>query len=254
MTNFGLAILLPTLAGLSTSIGSLLSLVFKTPGNKFMSFTLGFSAGLMLLVSFVELLAKGIEAAGFLCANVAFFAGMGVMFLIDVLIPHSFVGEECDALHPGSDQKRLLRTGMFVALGLGIHNFPEGMATFVGTLSNPHLGYSLAAAIAIHNIPEGIAVAACMYAATGSRAKAFWWSTLSGVAEPVGALLAAAVLFPILNEFVLSIVLASVAGIMVYIALDELLPASRKFGHEHLSIFGAMLGMLVMAASLQLLR
>ncbi len=252
MSDFGFAILLTTLAGLSTSIGSLISLAFRQPGPRFMSATLGFSAGVMILVSFVELLGRSIENSSFLAALVAFFGGMVLMFLIDVLVPHSFGAE----VHEGVGQRdtKLLRTGIFVALGLGIHNFPEGMATFVAALASPQLGIALAVAIAIHNIPEGIAVAAPIYAATGSRTKAFVWSSLSGLAEPVGALIAAAVLMPILNDQVLATVLAVVAGIMVYIALDELLPASREFGHEHLSIAGVMAGMLTMALSLYLLR
>ena len=142
---------------------------------------------------------------------------------------------------------------MFVALGIGIHNFPEGMASFVGALQDPSLGISIAVAIAIHNIPEGLAVAAPIVAATGSRKKAFWWSLLAGLAEPVGAGVAALVLFPFLSDAVLGYILAAVAGIMVFITLDELIPVSRSFGKEHLSIVGVGLGMAVMALSLWLL-
>ena len=148
---------------------------------------------------------------------------------------------------------RHLRHRPFVALGLGIHNFPEGMATFVGTLEDPSLGIAIAVAIAIHNIPEGLAVSAPVYAATGSRGKAFLWSFLSGVAEPLGAGLAALVLMPYLNETVLGYVLSAVAGIMVFISIDELVPVSRCFGEEHLSIVGIVVGMAVMAFSLRLL-
>jgi ZIP family zinc transporter len=148
----------------------------------------------------------------------------------------------------------LLKTGLFVALGIGIHNFPEGMAAFAGALEDPSLGIAIAVAIAIHNIPEGLAVSAPVYAATGSRAKAFWWSFLSGVAEPVGAGLAALVLMPFLNETVLGFVLAAVAGIMVFISLDELVPIARSFGEEHLSIVGVVVGMVVMALSLWMLQ
>jgi ZIP family zinc transporter len=252
MNGFWFAILLTTLAGLSTSLGALISLLIRAPGGLFMSLALGFSAGVMVLVSFVELLPQGVNGIGFLWAHAAFFGGMLAAYGIDVLVPHSFGAEEQEGLHP--HDKKLLRTGLFVALGLGIHNFPEGMATFVSTLANPKLGLALAVAIAIHNVPEGIAVAAPVYAATKSHAKAFVWSSLSGLAEPIGALLAAAVLLPFLNATVLAIVLAVVAGIMVYIALDELLPASREYGREHLSILGVLAGMVIMAASLQLLR
>jgi ZIP family zinc transporter len=218
-----------------------------------MAATLGFSAGVMILVSFAELLQGAIKAGGFAPSLLAFFGGMAGMFLIDALIPHDYMAER----HRTEEEARkgdLLKTGLLVALGIGIHNFPEGMASFAGALKDPSLGIAIAVAIAIHNIPEGLAVSAPVYAATGSRGKAFLWSFLSGVAEPIGAGVAALVLLPFLNDAVLGFVLAVVAGIMVFISLDELLPAARSFGEEHLSIVGVVGGMVVMAASLWLLR
>lgn len=250
--NVAFALLLSALAGLSTTIGSALGLFVRKPGPRFMALTLGFSGGVMVLVSFVELLQGGIQATGFGPAHLAFFGGMLAMFLIDVLVPHDYIAETHPA-EEGAHQRRLLKTGLFVALGIAIHNFPEGMAAFAGAIEDPSLGTAIAAAIAIHNIPEGLAVSAPVYAATGSRAKAFWWSFLSGIAEPAGAGLAALVLVPFLTPTVLGLVLAAVAGIMVFISLDELVPAARSFGHEHLSIVGVMVGMVVMALSLWLL-
>jgi ZIP family zinc transporter len=255
-SDIGFALLLSALAGLSTTIGSVLALFVRKPGSRLMTLTLGFSGGVMMLVSFVELLPGGIEAIGFAPANLAFFGGMLAMFLIDALIPHDYmaehhhteIGEDDAAL-----KSRLLKAGLFVALGLGIHNFPEGMASFATALSDPQLGIAIAIAIAIHNIPEGLAVSAPVYAATGSRSKAFWWSVLSGVAEPVGALLAAVVLLPFLNNAVLGVLLSAVAGIMVFISIDELLPVSRAYGEEHLSIVGVVVGMAVMSLSLWML-
>ena len=288
--NVGFALLLSALAGLSTTIGSLLALFVRKPGSRLMTLTLGFSGGVMILVSFVELLPGGIDALGFGLANLAFFGGMVAMFLIDALIPHDYMaehhhtetenGQDAPLRQPfdpstglpstvlgtgragGAQDKaqdaalksRLLKAGLFVALGLGIHNFPEGMATFATSLSDPQMGIAIAVAIAFHNIPEGLAVSAPVYAATGSRGKAFWWSFLSGVAEPVGALLAAAVLMPFLNEAVLGGLLSVVAGIMVFISIDELLPVSRAYGEEHLSIVGIVGGMVVMALSLWMLQ
>jgi ZIP family zinc transporter len=248
----GFGLILSTLAGLSTLIGGAFGLLVRRPGPRFMALTLGFSAGVMIHVSFVELLQSGVESVGFAPAHVAFFAGMIAMFLVDVLIPHSYMAEQH---HSGGSEEnsRLLKTGLFVALGIGIHNFPEGMASFVGALQDPSLGVAIAAAIAIHNIPEGLAVAAPIYAATGSRRKAFLWSFLSGIAEPVGAGVAAALLLPFLSETILGYVLAAVAGVMVFITLDELIPVSRSFGKEHLSILGVLIGMLVMFVSLWLL-
>ena len=257
-SEVGFALLLSALAGLSTTIGSLLALFVRKPGTRLMTLTLGFSGGVMILVSFVELLPNGIDALGFAGANLAFFGGMIAMFLIDELIPHDYMGEhhhtEAEDGQDAALKNRLLKTGLFVALGLGIHNFPEGMASFATTLSDPQLGIAIAIAIAIHNIPEGLAVSAPVYAATGSRSKAFWWSFLSGVAEPVGALLAALVLMPFLNEAILGILLSAVAGIMVFISIDELLPVSRAYGEEHLSIVGTFVGMVVMSLSLWMLR
>jgi len=249
--GFALGLILSTVAGLSTLIGSALGLLTKNPGPRFMAITLGFSAGVMLHVSFVELLQSGVESVGFAPAHIAFFAGMAVMFIVDVLIPHDYLAEHHRGRTP--EQSKLLKTGLFVALGIGIHNFPEGMASFVGALQDPSLGIAIAIAVAIHNIPEGLAVAAPVIAATGSRRKAFLWSALSGLAEPIGAGVAALVLLPFLSDAILGYVLAAVAGIMVFITLDELIPVSRSFGKDHLSIIGVGLGMLVMFVSLWML-
>jgi len=252
-TNIGYALLLSALAGLSTTIGSLLGIFVKKPCSRFMTLTLGFSAGIMILVSFVELLQKGIESIGFASAHLAFFFGIIVMFLIDVSIPHEYMAEHLSE-EDRSRKRNLARTGLFVALGIAIHNFPEGLAAFAGTLQSVSLGSAIAVAIAIHNIPEGLAVSVPVYAATGSRSKAFLWSFLSGLAEPVGAGIAAIFLMPFLNQTVLGVVLAAVAGIMVFISIDELVPVSRSYGHEHLSIVGVVIGMMVMAVSLWMIK
>jgi len=250
--NVGIALLLTAAAGLSTTVGSLLGFAVRKPGPRFMGFTLGFSAGVMILVSFVALLAESIESIGFLPAHAGFFLGMTGIFLVDALVPHQYIGERHFA--ENHSPQRLKRTGMLVAFGIGIHNFPEGMATFAGALKDVNLGVAIAVAIAIHNIPEGLAVSAPIYAATGSRGKAFLWSFLSGVSEPVGAALAALVLTPFLTPALLGWVVAAVAGIMVVIALDELVPAAKAYGSEHTPIVGVIVGMVVMAVSLWLLR
>ncbi len=254
----GFGLILATLAGLSTLIGASVTLLAKTPGPRAMAFTLGLSGGVMIYVSFIELLGGAVASIGFLPANITFFLGMGLMFLVDVLIPHEYLAEHvCDP--PGcrgggrDQQARLLKMGLFVALGIAIHNFPEGMVTLAGSLHDPSVGLAIAVAVAIHNIPEGLAVALPILAATGSRRKAFAWATLSGLAEPVGAGIAAAVLVPILSQAVLGYALAAVAGIMVFIALDELIPASREYHSGHYAILGIVAGMIVMAMSLGLL-
>ncbi len=254
--TFLTAMLLTTFAGLATTIGSIIGVFYKKPGPGYMAFTMGFSAGVMILVSFVELLQQGIKSIGFTYGHIAFFAGMGFMYAIDVLIPHDYILEKHNHSHSENgliDDKagiRLQKASLFTAIGIGIHNFPEGMATFAGALKNIDLGIAIAVAIAIHNIPEGIAVSVPVYASTGLRSKAFFWSFLSGVSEPVGAMTAGFILLPFLNDAVLGWMLAGVGGLMVFIAFDELLPISHSYGMEHLSIIGVISGMIVMAASL----
>jgi ZIP family zinc transporter len=244
------AVLLSALAGLATTIGSVIGIFVRKPGPAFMAFTLGFAAGIMIHVSYVELLGAAIKDIGFGWAHLAFFGGMGVMFVIDLSIPHDWGAEHYDG--PGAQAKKqaTLRTGLLVALGIAIHNFPEGMVTFTGALKNIDLGIALAVAVGIHNIPEGMAVSVPIYAATGSRAKAFWWSFLSGISEPIGALLAALVFAPFLSKTFLGVCLGAVGGIMVFISLDELVPAAREYEREHTAILGVVLGMVVMAISL----
>jgi len=251
--NIGWAFLITTLAGLSTAVGGLIGITVRKPGPRFMALALGFSAGVMILLSYVELLAGGIEQIGFIRAYLAFFIGMGVLFLIDILLPHEFFAEKH---RTGTDEygSRMMKTGRLVAIGIAIHNFPEGMAVFMGTLVDPSLGIAIAVAIALHNIPEGVAVAAPIYAATNSRKKAFFWSFFAGLAEPVGAGLAALILMPFLTDAMLSYILVATGGAMVFISLDELIPASRVFKVDHLAIVGVIAGMIVMAASLWLLR
>lgn len=251
--EFGFALLLSTLAGLSTTLGGLAGIVVNMPKPRFMAVALGFSAGVMIFISFIELLQAGIDTIGFNPAIISFFIGMIVMFIIDELIPHEYMAEQ----HRTDEDVRrnqMVKTGFFVALGIGIHNLPEGMATFAGALEESSLGIAIAIAVALHNIPEGIAVSAPIYAATGNRMRALLFSFFSGLAEPIGAGLAAIVLYPILNDVVLGHLLAIVAGIMVFISLDELIPTARSFGKEHLSILGLIGGMIVIAFSIGILR
>jgi len=248
--NLWFALMLTTGAGLSTGLGGLLALVIRKPGPRSLGFTLGFSTGVMLHVSFVELLATSIEETGFLTAHLAFFAGMAGIFLIDLCVPHSYIAQQDHT----EEQGRLLRTGLLIAIGITLHNFPEGLATFAGSVLDRKTGIAIAVAVAVHNVPEGLAVAAPIYAATKSRRKALSWALFSGLAEPLGAGLAALVLWPFLTPAVLGVFLALVAGLMVAISLDELLPASKRAGTEHVPILGVILGAAVMATSLWLLK
>ncbi|WP_163529948.1 zinc transporter ZupT [Halobacillus ihumii] len=266
MDELLLAFGLTLMAGLATGIGSVLAFFTSTTNTRFLSVALGFSAGVMIYVSMVEIFFKAKESlvgsigvqAGSWVTVASFFGGMLVIAIIDKAIPKQGNPHEPknveDMSKPRADVKnqQLLKMGTFTALAIAIHNFPEGIATFTSALQDPSLGIAIAIAIAIHNIPEGIAVSVPIYYATGDRKKAFKLSFLSGLSEPVGAIAAYLILMPFLSDTLFGILFAGVAGIMVFISLDELLPASRQYGEAHLSIYGVVGGMAVMAVSLLL--
>jgi len=260
------AFALTLIAGLSTGIGSALSLLTKRTNTKFLSISLGFSAGVMIYVSFVEIFMQaresliselGIKAGSWVTVG-GFFFGMLFIGLIDRFVPSAenpheiHTVEEMDGTSE-HHKNNLMRMGVLTALALGIHNFPEGLATFTAALNDKSVGIPIAVAIALHNIPEGIAVAVPVFYATGSRKKAFRLSFLSGLSEPIGALIGYIFLFRFFNDVMFGLIFASVAGIMVYISLDELLPSAREFGEHHTSMIGLIAGMVVMALSLLLL-
>jgi len=275
LSNILLAFALTIFAGLSTGIGGAIAFFAKKTNTRFLSVALGFSAGVMIYLSFMEILPKALESltgemgevSGSWVAIGSFFGGMLITGLIDKLIPdmenphevHSVeevrevtgcaVPEEVDPVLRAS---RLQRMGLMTVLAVTAHNFPEGFATLISTLKDPSLGITIAMAIAIHNIPEGIAVSIPFYYATGSRSKAFMYSVISGLAEPAGAIVGYLLLSTILTDTVFGIVFAGIGGIMVFIALDQLLPTAREYGEHHYSIVGLVTGMALMAVSLQL--
>ncbi|MFP4492039.1 MAG: zinc transporter ZupT, partial [Spirochaetaceae bacterium] len=261
--HFWFALLLTVFAGLSTGVGSLLAFFSKSFNPRVLAGALGFSAGVMIYVSMIEIFVKANESLGlvygeklgYLVTTVAFFVGIAFIAVIDKLVPEAenpheisnMEGEcssddstsaEANETRDNLHQRSLMRMGLFSALAIAIHNFPEGLATFVGSLSEPALGISIAIAIAIHNIPEGIAVSMPIYYATGSRKKAFFYSSISGFAEPIGALAGYFLLQKIFGESMFGFTFAAVAGIMIYISLDELLPTAEKYGEHHIAIYG----------------
>jgi zinc transporter, ZIP family len=294
-----IALGLTLFAGLATGIGSIIAFFASRTNQRFLSVTTGFSAGVMLYVSFVEIFYKGVEGLvnaygdprGHWLNAASFFGGIVLIGLIDNLIPaaenphetHSAAtlaplqGASAPQTTSGaatpqhergllagnganSSERDLLRMGLFTALAIAIHNFPEGLATFLAALDDPSVGAAIAVAVALHNIPEGISVSVPIYYATGKRRVAFLYSFLSGLAEPIGAAVAYVLLRAVVGSNgsipsqITGALFGAVAGIMVYISLDELLPTSRAYGKGHDSLFGLLGGMLVMALSLLLMR
>jgi ZIP family zinc transporter len=259
-------------AGLATGIGSTIAFFAKTTNKGFFALSMGFSAGVMIYLSFVEILPKStlyisefyspVQAAAIAAA--AMVAGLILMAVIDALVPSGANPHENTQVELMSDSgeresdtranKALLRMGLFVALAIAIHNFPEGLATFLLVLDDPQIGIALAIAVAMHNIPEGIAVSVPVYYATKSKLKAFRLSFLSGLAEPAGAVIGYLILAQFLNDFLLGIIFSMVAGVMIFLAIDTLLPTARNSARGHLTVYGVIAGMAVMAMSLVLLR
>lgn len=263
MNNILFAFLLTLGAGLCTGIGSFIAFFSKRTNVKFLSVTLGFSAGVMIYVSFVEIFPTAQESLisfageknGTIFTVLAFFGGMLLIALIDKLIPSYENPHEVKNIEDINDKtleknRSLHRMGIFSALAIAIHNFPEGLATFMSAIDNPTLGVSIAIAIALHNIPEGIAISVPIYFSTGNKKKALIYSFLSGISEPLGAVVGYLILLPFMNDLIFGIIFAGVAGIMIFISLDELLPAAENYGEHHLAIYGLISGMIVMATSL----
>jgi ZIP family zinc transporter len=275
--NVALALGLTLAAGLATGVGSLVVFFSRRPHMALLSFGLGLSSGVMVYVSLVELLPAASkllgqslgETAGGWLATGCFFGGMLISALIDKLVPDPENPHEAVSLEamervrqnagaigsspaPRDKAVSLARLGPLTALVIGLHNFPEGMATFASTLADPSLGLSIALAVAIHNIPEGVSVAVPTFFATRSRKRAVLYSFSSGLAEPIGALFAYLVLMSFLDDAVVAAILAAVGGIMVFISFDELVPTAREYGKGHTAIAGVMLGMALMAVSLLL--
>ena len=252
-----LALLISFLAGISTSIGGAISYLIRRDNMKVMSYGLSFSAGVMIYISFMEILPQGISRleehfssvmAGKGAALALFFVGAALTALIDQLVPEHMSADmlKCDSKKGG----RIGKVGLMTALALCAHNFPEGLAVFASGLDSIALSIPIAIAITLHNIPEGVTVALPIYNATGDRKKAFWWATCSGLAEPIGAFVGFLFIDYLLSAALLGGLFALIAGIMVFISLDELLPTAQEYGNGHQSIFWVFLGMGVMAASL----
>lgn len=263
MSPTAVAFLVTLFAGLATGVGGLIAISARRGNTAFLAVALAFSAGAMLYVSFVEILPKAIDSleqantagGGVLWATLGFFAGIAAVALLDHLLTRlQHRGGERVNGGAASPRSRLRRMGVLIALVVALHNFPEGLATFLVLLEEPAVGIAFAVAIAIHNVPEGIAIATPVHEGTGSRIKAVALSVVAGLAEPAGALLGYAILAPFITDAVFGVVFAAVAGVMVFISIHELIPAARTTGRPALATNGAVAGMVVMAASLLLLQ
>ena len=247
MNDIGLPLLLSFLAGICTVFGSFILFFVKDFKKSYLSFFLGISAGAMIYLSFIELMPQAIKELGFLSSNLVFFLGILFIGIIDFIVPHHFINY-CSK--NGFKYDKLMLSSFMVVVGIAIHNFPEGVAVFMSSLGNIKFGVLIALATALHNIPEGIAVATPIYFVTKSKLKAFGYSFFAGIVEPLGALIAYLVLRPYLSLNFLFYVFAFVAGIMVYISLDELLPSCFEHARGHTAIVGIVIGMMIMAFSL----
>ncbi len=257
--NIIAAFTLSTIAGLSTGIGGIIVVLVKQKGTRFLCLSLGFSAGIMLTVSLADMLPHAAEifigsfgrTAGAVATVAAMVIGLGLAALIDQTLPdHSNKKSEGQS---SSEKAILFRLGVFSTMAVLIHNFPEGIATFMSTYTNIPLGLSIAIAIALHNVPEGMAVSMPIYYATSSKTKAVAAAFVSGLSEPVGALLAFLVFRPFLTLKLLAVMFSVIAGLMVYIVFDELLPSSWRYGHARLSLMGVLAGILVMTFGLYII-
>lgn len=260
-SNFITALLLTLVAGAATGVGGVIILFTKKFSSKLLSASLGFSAGVMLFISLTELFPEASSTLGELYGDqkgmlftiISFFCGIALIAIIDNLIPERENPHEYSSVQQDNESSKLMRLGIFSIIVIAIHNFPEGMATFITAMEDPQVGYSIAMAVAIHNIPEGIMVAIPIYYATHKKGKAIGNAFLSGIAEPIGGILGYFLLSRFFENSMSGIMLGIVAGIMTYISLDELLPTAEKYGEHHTAIIGVIAGMAVMAISILLI-
>ena len=236
-------------AGMTTLLGAFIVFIIKKKNEKFITISLGFSAGVMISVSFNNLLphaqeyliAYSGEHIGVILTVLFLIFGVSLTYGLDRLVPHDIIPAE-----GGKEHKNLFRVGFVSMLAITLHNFPEGIATFMSGYRDIELGISIAIAISMHNIPEGISVATPIYFATGSKRKAFRFTLISALSEPVGAVLTFLILRPFINNLMMGILFAFISGIMLYITIEELIPSSRQYGHTRVALISTFIGICLM--------
>ena len=242
------ALALTLFAGLATGIGSLAAYFIPKPDLRYLSLSLGFAAGVMIYVGFVDLFCSSKNVLGFAYANIFFLIGLILIYFLDRAVPHIHIDGQVD-----SQCNRLYRSGIMTTIGIAIHNLPEGMTVALVSLADLRLGVPVAIAIAIHNIPEGLACSIPLYCATSDRKKSCLLSFAAGMTEPLGAILAVLLLYPFLNDWLLAAASAMVAGIMVFLCFDELIPIANRYGSEHVTNMGIIAGFAMMMIGLSLM-
>ncbi|XP_024985462.1 zinc transporter ZTP29 [Cynara cardunculus var. scolymus] len=260
------ALSLSMVGGLSTSLGALFVILSKAPNLKMLGLLQGFAAGLMLSISFFDLAHNAINSIGFLKGNLWFFGGVIFFAIIANFIPEPSLGPTADTKNKkkhgnegGKDvmkkhRRQVLFSGIITAVGISLHNFPEGMAVFLGSLKGLRVGLNLALAIALHNIPEGVAVALPVYFATQSKWQAFKLATVSGLAEPLGVIIVAYLFPSSLDPEILEGLLGSVGGVMAFLTLHEMLPLAFDYAGQKQAVKAVFFGMAFMSASLYFLE
>lgn len=271
ISNLALSFALTLVVGLSMGVGSLLSFFIKEANKRFLALSLSFSAGIMIYVSFMAILPEGIELVegyigdeiGHTIGLMAFFGGMIMIAILEKFI-HTVGGDihghdhghshdhSHDHGHNHSNGEHLSKLGIMSAIAIAIHNLPEGLAIFTAGLKDITLAIPIAAAVIMHNIPLSIAISVPIYYSTKSKRKAFLYTLLVGLCQPLGAIIGYLLLSNFFNDGFFGILYTIIAGIMVFVSLDELLPISQKYEDHHISVYGAIAGMIVMAISLSL--
>ena len=248
-------LILTILAGAATFIGAILGVLGQKPSNRVLAFSLGFAAGIMLLISLMEMLpaALGTDGMSPLLGYGMFVVGLLGYFALDRMLPHAHP-QDLMQKNVTPVPRNIKRTAVLLTLGISLHNFPEGVATYVTASSNLEMGFGIALAVALHNIPEGLAVAGPVYAATGSKRTAVFWAGSSGMAEILGGVLAWLILGSLVSPVVMAAIMATVAGIMVALSVDELMPLAKEIDPNNNPSYGVLCGMSVMGLSLVLLQ
>lgn len=244
MTNISMAFLLTTLAGLSTMLGTIPIFIKIKNEGKVIAASLAFAAGVMICVSITDLIPEAIEMlknyySGFLTVFLTFvflMIGMITSCFIDKALPTATVVNHAS----------LYKVGIISMLAIILHNLPEGIATFISTTKDTSLGISLALAIALHNIPEGISISVPIYYSTQSKFKSILYTFISAMSEPLGAIITYLFLYSFINNIVLGLLFAFIAGIMIQISLTELLPTSTDYSYPKITRIWFIIGVIFM--------